>query len=147
MANTKTAAETSLEIKRTFPVPREEVFKAWTEPQALKQWFFPSDGVHTSDVELDLRVGGNYRIVMKSQTGEQYVAVGTYREVQFPEKLVFTWSFEGTGMGETVVTLDFHDRGGSTELILKHRFFASQDERDRHNMGWSSCLDHLGKHL
>jgi glutathione S-transferase len=82
---------------------------------------------------------------MKSSTGELYIAVGTYREIRFPEKLVFTWSFEGTGMGETLVSLEFHERGSSTELVLTHELFPNQEQRDRHLMGWNGCLDHLAK--
>jgi uncharacterized protein YndB with AHSA1/START domain len=147
MATFNPTAETSLQLKRTFSAPREKVFRAWTEPEALKQWFVPRDGMSTPTVEVDLRVGGKYRIVMKSPTGELYVAIGTYREVRFPEKLVFTWTFEGSELGETVVTLEFHDQNGSTELVLTHQFFPNKEERDKHTMGWNGCLDHLAKFL
>ena len=147
MATVNPTTETSLQIKRTFAAPREKVFQAWTEPKALQQWFNPSAEVSTSTAEVDLRVGGKYRLVMKSQTGELYIAIGTYREVRFPEKLVFTWTFEGSDLGETLVTLEFHDRGGSTELTLTHEFFPKKEERDKHTMGWNGCLDHLAKYL
>jgi uncharacterized protein YndB with AHSA1/START domain len=147
MADTHPTTETTLQINRTFAAKRESVFRAWTEPEALRQWFVPSEEVSTSSVEVDLRVGGRYRIVMESSAGEVYIAVGTYREIRFPEKLVFTWSFEGSDMGETLVSLEFHDRGNSTELVLTHELFLNKEQRDRHNMGWSSCLDHLASSL
>lgn len=147
MAGTHPTTETTLQINRTFSAPRERVFRAWTEPEALKQWFVPGEEVFTASAEVDLRVGGKYRLVMQSSTGERYIAAGTYREIRFPEKLVFTWSFEGSDMGETLVSLEFHDRGGSTELVLTHEFFPNKEQRDRHNMGWNSCLDHLASSL
>jgi uncharacterized protein YndB with AHSA1/START domain len=147
MADTHPTIETRLQLSRTFAAKRESVFRAWTEPEALKQWFVPSEEVSTQAAEVDLRVGGKYRLVMKSSTGELYIAVGTYREIRFPEKLVFTWSFEGTDMGETLVSLEFHERGSSTELVLTHELFPNQEQRDRHLMGWNGCLDHLTKFL
>jgi len=147
MATTNPTSETTLQLKRTFAAKREKVFQAWTDPAALKQWFVPSEEVSTQTAEVDLRVGGKYRLVMKSSTGELYIAAGTYREVRFPEKLVFTWTFEGSALGETLVSLEFHDRGGSTELVLLHGFFPNKNERDKHTMGWSSCLDHLTNFL
>lgn len=147
MADTHPTAEATLQLNRTFAAKRERVFRAWTEPEALKQWFVPSEEVSTQTAEVDLRVGGKYRLVMKSSTGELYIAAGTYREVRFPEKLVFTWAFEGTDMEETLVSLEFHERGSSTELVLTHELFPNKEQRDRHNMGWSSCLDHLTKFL
>ncbi len=147
MATTNPTSETTLQLKRTFAAKREKVFQAWTDPAALKKWFVPNDEVSTSRAEVDLRIGGQYRLVMESSTGEVYTAVGNYREIRFPEKLVFTWTFEGSALGETLVTLEFHERGGSTELVLTHQFFPNKEERDKHKMGWNSCLDHLTKFL
>lgn len=147
MANAHPTIETTLKLHRTFSAKRESVFRAWTEPEALMQWFVPNEGAATQIAEVDLRVGGKYRIVVKPSTGELHIATGTYREVKFPEKLVFTWSIEGSQMGETLVTIEFHDHGDSTELVLTHQLFPTKEERDRHQMGWTGCLDHLMKFL
>lgn len=142
-----TNPETTLKIRRTFAAPREKVFRAWTEPEELKKWFGPSDEYSTPIAEVDLRVGGRYRIGMRSPGGDLHVAIGTYREVRSPEKLVYTWSWEGGQMGETLVTVEFHALGGSTEAVLTHEFFPSMEEREKHESGWNGCLSRLPKAL
>lgn len=147
MASPQAAAPVSLRIARTFPAPREKVFKAWTEAQALKAWFAPSDKYVTRIPVLEPRVGGRYRIEMEFE-GKAHVVVGTYREVQPPEKLVFTWKWETEpAHGETVVTIEFLDRGGRTEVVLTHEKFPSDAARDEHNKGWTGCLDRFGQYV
>ena len=154
MGDTTQACQTTLQLKRTYQATREKVFKAWTDPEALKQWFGPTDDFTTPIAEVDLRVGGKYRIQMKDPSGATHTAVGAYREVKVPEKLVFTWSWEaGGGCGgseggapiETLVTVEFRDRDGETEMILTHEQFPDAETRDKHNEGWTGCLDRLKK--
>lgn len=149
MTTQETRSEITLNLTRTYSAPREEVFRAWTEPEALKRWFAPSDEFSTPIAEVDLRVGGAYRIGMKPPDQEDmFIVVGTYREVQPPERLVFTWSWEqGMDVGETLVTVEFHDREGSTEVVLTHELFPNEQARDKHNEGWSGCLERLEKIL
>jgi uncharacterized protein YndB with AHSA1/START domain len=83
---------------------------------------------------------------MRSAEGTDYTMRGVYREVTPPERLVFTWCWqEGEMEGvETLVTVEFHDRGESTELVLTHVGFPSQAQCEGHSQGWSSsfeCLD------
>ncbi len=149
MTTQETRTEITLNLTRTYSAPREEVFRAWTEPEALKRWFAPSDEFSTPIAEVDLRVGGAYRIGMKPPDQEDmFIVVGTYREVQPPERLVFTWSWEeGMDVGETLVTVEFRDLGGSTEVVLTHELFPNEQARDKHNEGWSGCLERLEKIL
>ncbi len=150
MANANAKVETNLQLKRTFAAKRERVFRAWTEPADLRQWFAPSDEYSMPIAEVDLRVGGKYRFGMKPpKTDVPYVAFGTYREVRFPEKLVFTWSWENpdANVGETLVTVEFRDLGDSTEVTLTHELFPDEKSRDDHNKGWNGCLDRLAKLL
>jgi uncharacterized protein YndB with AHSA1/START domain len=72
---------------------------------------------------------------------------GTYREVRAPERLVYTWRWERPEMdvGETLVTVEFHDLGGATEVIVTHELFPDEAARDRHQEGWSGCLARLGE--
>ncbi len=149
MTTQETRSEITLNLTRTYSAPREEVFRAWTEPEALKRWFAPSDEFSTPIAEVDLRVGGAYRIGMKPPDQEDmFIVVGTYREVQPPERLVFTWSWEeGMDVGETLVTVQFRDLGGSTEVVLTHELFPNEQARDKHNEGWSGCLERLEKIL
>jgi uncharacterized protein YndB with AHSA1/START domain len=76
-------------VTREFNTPRETVFKAWTEPKKLKKWFGP-EGVNTIAAEVDLRIGGNYQLTMREPNGSTIVHGGAYREIDPPNKLVFT---------------------------------------------------------
>jgi len=152
MAIKPSPKDTTLTITRTFNAKREAVFKAWTDPQALIRWFAPSDDFATPVVDVDLRVGGRYRIQMKAPDGGSHTVHGTYREVTPPTRLVFTWAWEeGSCRGEmppeqeTLVTVEFHDRGGATELILTHEYFPTVKVRDSHEEGWNGCLNRLPK--
>ncbi|MBI2113634.1 MAG: SRPBCC domain-containing protein [candidate division NC10 bacterium] len=148
MASQKPSPETTLQLRRIFTAPREKVFKAWTDQEALKQWWGP-EGYATPSAEVDLRVGGKYRLGMrKLPDGEIFYLSGAYREVRPPERLVYTWRWEAQPeLGETLVTVEFREVGDSTEVVLTHEFFPNQKVRDDHNKGWNSCLDRLAKAL
>lgn len=151
---TKTTENITLEITRLINAPRERVFKAWTDPEQLKKWFRPDDDTVVPLVKSDLRAGGKYRIQMKKPDGEFHTAAGTYLEVKPPERLVFTWAWEKDGgepdFGEVeptemLITLEFHSRDQQTELVLNQEKFASVESRNRHEHGWTGCLDQLEK--
>ena len=89
MTAQETRSDITLSLTRTYAAPREAVFRAWTEPEALKQWFGPSDEFTTPIAEVDLRVGGRYRIGMKHPKEEHpHIAAGVYRGVRPPAKLL-----------------------------------------------------------
>ena len=146
MATPSPAAETALQIKRTFQAPREKVFRAWTEPEEMKHWCGPTDEYETH-AEVDLCVGGKYRIEMKHSGGGVHTAIGEYREVEVPSKLVYTWSWEDGTVEDTVVTVEFSDLGSATEVTLTHDLFPSGDWRDKHSEGWTGCLGRLENRL
>ncbi len=155
MAGKSPDPDSTLRITRTFNAPREKVFRAGTDPQELRRWFAPSDDYSTPLAEVDLRVAGRYRIQMKTADGATYTVKGAYREVRPPERLVFTWAWEGERCGgqglteyyETLVTLEFRTVPEGTELTLTHECFPSTDERDKHSEGWTGCLGQLEKLL
>jgi uncharacterized protein YndB with AHSA1/START domain len=148
MATTKPGSETVLVLTRTFAAPREKVFRAWTDPALLKKWWAAGPGFTPTVAEIDLRVGGRYRLGMRAPDADaDYVVAGTYREVQRPARLVYTWAWEGAGAPETLVTVEFLDRGAQTEVILTHEQFADASDRDQHASGWSGCLDNLARVL
>lgn len=134
----------TLRLARTFAAPRERVFRAWTTPEELKRWSAPGDYTNPL-VEVDLRVGGRYKIRMQAPNGAAHTAVGVYQVVDPPRKLVYTWQWEGEGSEETLVSVEFHDRGGSTEVVLVHERFPNDEARAQHEMGWTGCLDKLAK--
>jgi uncharacterized protein YndB with AHSA1/START domain len=149
MAEPQRKQDTVLQIRRSYNAARAAVFRAWTDPQALKIWFAPSDAMTTPVAEVDLRVGGRYRIEMLSAEGKRHCVRGEYLEVQTPKKLVFTWAWERDELetGDTVVTVEFLERGATTEVVLTHERFASAKARDAHHDGWTGCLDRLPKAL
>ena len=104
-------------------------------------------GFTLPSAEVDLRVGSKYRICMKSPEGDVMYLTGTFRMVQPPEKLVYTWKWE-TPEGdseETLVTVKFDDLGDTTEIILTHERFSNDAARQQHTEGWTGCLDRLEK--
>ena len=110
----QSTVENAVNVRRTFAAPRERVFRAWTEPEALKQWFAPTDAHTTPVAEVDLRPGGSYRIDMHSPGGDVFQVSGVYQEISLPERLVFTWKWRESGIepAETLVTVEFPRRSG-----------------------------------
>ena len=93
---------------------------------------------------MHVRPGGSFRIGMRGPDGETVYAIGEYREVTPPERLVFTWVWEGDDdFPETVVTVEFHERGGSTEITLVHDGLLDEESRARHEQGWVDILEKL----
>ena len=142
-----TLQKPSLSLKRHYPVPVERVFRAWTDPQALRQWFGPSDEGEILVSETDLKVGGRYRIVMQMASGEQHRVGGVYREIVPNEKLVFTWAWESTPERESVVTVRMKRAGDGTDMTLTHEQFLDEPARDRHQKGWDATFERLGRYL
>jgi uncharacterized protein YndB with AHSA1/START domain len=134
----------TLEVRRTFPTTPARVYAAWTQAEALTRWFAPSAEMTTIVHELDVRVGGRYRIEMRSPDGKQHIACGTYTELASPHRLAFTWAWESNVAEQTLVTIDIAPRGASaTELVLRHTRFATEASRDGHNKGWQGCLNRM----
>ena len=144
-----TSPDTTLFLKRTFAVPRAKVFEAWTTPEVLQQWFAAGDEYNGSIAEVDLRVGGAYRIGMKHIAKDvEHVAYGTYREIVPNERLVFSWSWEeDQTKEETLVTIELHDTDGGTEMHFKHELFSTTKLRDEHGRGWELCFERMVKAL
>jgi len=91
--------------------------------------------------EVDLRVGGKYRIEMHAPDGATHIVSGEYREVAPPKRLVYTWGWEDGTVKDSVVTVEFQERGKSTEVILRHERLPSAESRARHTEGWIGCMD------
>jgi uncharacterized protein YndB with AHSA1/START domain len=134
---------TSLSIVRQLRASPERVFAAWTDPKIIAKWFFPNDGFEVPVAETDVRVGGRYRIVMKSPDGKLHDVSGAYREIVKNKRLVFSWSWASEPKEETVVTIDLRQLDGATELTLTHDRFATASSREQHLQGWTGCLANL----
>lgn len=130
-------------ITRLIDAPREDVFRAWTDPEQLRKWWGPGEFT-CSEAEVDLRAGGRYRLAMQPSSGEPFIVGGTYREIEPPAKLVYTWRWE-TGPAadgsESLVSVEFNLRGGGTEVILTHTDFPESHGPAPYEMGWEGGLD------
>ena len=135
----------TLRLRRSFPAPPERVFRAWTTPAEMKQWTAPGD-MTTPLAEVDLRPGGKYRIHRRAPDGAEHRLIGVYRVVDFPKRLVYTWRWESEpDAPETLVTVEFVDRGGTTDLVLTHELFPNEESKGKHEHGWTGCFDKLAR--
>ena len=134
-----------IQLRRYFRAPPEKVFRAWTQPQALKAWWCPR-GWKAALIEVDLRVGGEYRIGMrKGGRGAEVSVFGHFLEVRPPQRLRYTWRWEGAfeRMRDTLVTVEFVESGGGTELTLCHEDFDDAAVRQQHWIGWVAACNRL----
>jgi uncharacterized protein YndB with AHSA1/START domain len=128
---------TELHLRRTLAFPVDRVWRALTDPAALAAWFWPERFDPTA--EVDLRVGGRYRI---SGPGAGLEVAGEYLTVEPPRRLVFTWQWAGEH-DKTLVTVELTGGEDGTDLVITHGGFAADAARDEHAKGWSDCLDRL----
>ena len=142
------AEKPSLTLSRRYPVAPEKVWGAWTDAQAVRKWWGPGPGEPVSVAELDVRVGGRFRIVFGGADGKAHECAGVYKEVVPNRKLVFTWSWpNSTPERVSVVTIEFRAVGKETDLLFKHEQLFDEKVRDDHKRGWSGSLDKLGEFL
>ena len=143
----RAADGTSLEIKRVIKAPRDRVYGAWTDPGQLRQWFGP-ENVQTHNLVADARVGGKFQWDLTNSEGEEMTVAGEYRELQPGRRVVFTWKWqddEDWERHESIVTVEFSDCDGGTEVRLTHERLPSKESCDRHSEGWASLLKKLEK--
>jgi uncharacterized protein YndB with AHSA1/START domain len=136
----------TLRLERKFDAPVDAVFDAWTNPEVLRRWWVADSSWRTPIAEVDLRVGGRYRLAMEDpEAAHLHTVRGEYSEVRRPERLVYSWAWEEDGRtGHTsTVTVDFISDGESTTVVLVHSGLASPDSRDSHRSGWEGCLSSL----
>ena len=139
-------AEQTLQLTRRFKAPRERVFAAFSSADSIRQWFGPGP-VQVLECNADFRVGGHYRIkAFNPENSNTIVAVGEYREITPPSKIVHTWKWENDedwADCESLVTFEFKAMGDETELHLTQTGFPSDDSCQKHTYGWAGCLEKL----
>ena len=136
-------AAAEVRISRSYSVAPEKVWRAWTDPQALSQWFGPGNPLVTT-AEVDLRVGGRYRIVFKGASGDMNEVSGVYQEVVPNSRLVFTWAFKGTPERVSRVSIELKPQAaGGTELRFVHDRFHDEEARVGHDSGWQRGFANL----
>ena len=148
MEQARLAEKPSLRLARRYPVAPEKVWRAWTDPQALKRWWGPGGQDPVSLAELDVRVGGRFRIVFGGPEGRDHEVQGVYRVVAPPRRLVFTWTWpNSTPERESLVTLEFRPADGGTELAFLHEQLFDEAVRDNHRRGWTESFAKLETYL
>jgi uncharacterized protein YndB with AHSA1/START domain len=142
--------ELELRIARVFDAPRSIVFKAWTEPERLAQWWGPR-GFSLPSCEIDLRPGGAYRFTMRGPDGDEHWSQGVFHEIVEPERIVMAGCWvdrAGNPISpQSVITVTLEKDGDKTKLTLHHRVFESEASRDAHSRGWSSSMECLAEYL
>jgi uncharacterized protein YndB with AHSA1/START domain len=152
MSSSVTAAnDRELILNRLIHAPREKVFKAWTDPELIKQWFTPRPWT-TPIVETDVRPGGASLIVMRGPDGTEFPNRGVYLEVVPNERLVFTDAYvtawEPSAKPFMTVVLTFEDAGGGrTNYTARVRHWTVADREAHEKMGfhagWAKATDQL----
>jgi uncharacterized protein YndB with AHSA1/START domain len=136
----------SLVVRRTIRASAARLFEAWTQPAQLLAWWGPKH-VRCSGADVDLRVGGAYRIANELPDGRTLVIDGEFEVVEPPHKLVYTWRLGSGAAPAERVTVRFEPRHGETEVIVIHERIADTTTRDGHELGWHGCLDGLAAHI
>jgi uncharacterized protein YndB with AHSA1/START domain len=138
-------------LTRDFNAPRRLVFEVWTTPEHVARWWAGCDDNALTVCEIDLRVGGTWRVVVRGPDGHEYPFKGVYREILAPERLVHTQilDVEPYSRSEALVSVIFEDRGGRTR-ITETILHPTKEARDAHlrsgmETGASASFDRLGE--
>ena len=141
------AARPSLTLTRRFSAAPEKVYAAWADPQKLVQWFGPGSVEEGSvKADIDLRVGGRYRISFRAKGNYNEVG-GVYREVVPNRRLVFSWAWHSTPERESLVTISIKPEGSGSLVVFNHAQFVDAAARDNHERGWMELLAKLESYL
>jgi uncharacterized protein YndB with AHSA1/START domain len=139
--------KTTLRMERTFDAPAEAVFDAWTNVEVLRRWFHARHDWETTVAEVDLRIGGAVRVVMRDPHKDvEYGGGGHYTEIDPPRRLAFTWFWDGNDKRQ-LIELDFDEKDGVTTVHFTHRDLWSEEAVRDHEDGWSTCFDNLERAL
>jgi uncharacterized protein YndB with AHSA1/START domain len=139
---------TAIRIERTYAAPAMAVFEAWTSAEMLRRWYPPGADWDTPVAEVDLRVGGRLRIVMRSPSGEEFGGGGEYREITPPSRLVFTWAWDrpDVAVGTQLVEVDLTEHpDGTTTVVMTNCGLADEQSRGSHHEGWEGSFDNLAR--
>ena len=127
-----------LVVRREIAAPAQELFDAWLDPESLGVWMRPGDTTR-STIKVDPRVGGSFEIVMHTPGGAVPHS-GTYKEIDRPKRLVFTWNSPYALNNDSLVTVEFRPTRGATEIVLTHEGLPSPEMVAAHTKGWSDIL-------
>ena len=133
----------TLVVRRAIRATPERLFDAWTQPTQLRQWWGPEDA-ECADAQVDLRVGGQYRIANRFRDGRVVWITGEFEVIEPPHRLEYTWRVEPQTAWERVSVRFERSRTG-TDVVVTHERIADERTRDSHEQGWRECLDKLAR--
>lgn len=137
-----------LRIARTFDAPVAQVFDAWTSEEVLRRWLHGMPGWETPTAEVDLRVGGTIRIVMRDPAdGTEAGATGEYRVIDPPRRLVFTWVWDDQPDRPQLIELELSERDGRTMVSMTNSAIPTDGRLESQERGWQVCYDNLERLL
>ena len=140
-------ATQTLHIERTFQAPAEAVFDAWTSEEVLLRWWHAGHDWETAEAEVDLRVGGVVRVVMRDPHKDaEYGGGGNYTEIEAPTRLAFTWTWDGDTR-QTLIEVDFRETDGITTVSFTHSRLWDEEAARDHEDGWGKLFDNLERAL
>jgi uncharacterized protein YndB with AHSA1/START domain len=138
---------TTLRIERTFRAPAERVFDAWTSEEVMRRWWQAERDWETASAEVDLRIGGAVRVVMRDPAKDvEHGGGGTYTEIEPPTRLAFTWIWDDDTR-RTLIEIDFAETDGVTTVTFTHSGLWDEQAVRSHEYGWGNILDSLGRTL
>jgi uncharacterized protein YndB with AHSA1/START domain len=134
-------------IERTFAASAGDVFDAWTSAEVMRRWLHPAPDWDTPEAEVDLRVGGKVRVVMRRPDGTEVESQGEYAVIDRPRRLVMTWTFDDDRSNEQLIELSFSESEGSTTVLMVNSGISTDERRDAQDEGWHGCFDELERAL
>jgi uncharacterized protein YndB with AHSA1/START domain len=135
-------------IERTFDAPAEAVFDAWTSPEVMRRWWHAGPEWETAEAEVDLRVGGRVRVVMRGPNGSEVEAQGEYTLIERPQRLEMTWNFsDDPSNTQQLIQVSFSESDGATTVAMVNSGIAKEERRDAQDYGWRGCFDELERTL
>ena len=136
-------ADRTLRIERTYQAPAERVFEAWTSEEVLRRWFHAEHDWETSEARVDLRLGGELRVVMRDpHKDEEYGGGGVYTEIDPPNRLAFTWLWDDNAT-RMLIEIDFEEADGATTVRFTHSELWDEEAVRSHEGGWTRAFDNL----
>jgi len=137
----------TLQMERTYEAAAQAVFDAWTSEEVMRRWWHAEHDWETSVAEVDLRVGGQVRVVMRNpHTGDEYGGGGRYTIIEPPEKLAFTWVWDDDTKSQ-MIELEFEEADGVTTVRFTHSGLWNEESVRSHEGGWGGAFDNLGRAL
>ena len=139
----------TLTMERTYAAPAQRVFDAFTSEEVMRRWWHAGSDWETPEASVDLRVGGEVRVVMRDPHEDvRYGGGGEYTEVDPPTRLAFTWTWDDdTDHAQQLIEIDFEESDGATTVRFTHGGLWDEEAVASHEGGWGAAFDNLARVL